>query len=366
MKTRVILLSAKAQHGKDYTANLLKCLLEKQNKKVLVTHYADLLKYICKAFFGWDGKKDEAGRTLLQSVGTDTIRKQNPDYWVKFIENIITMFPGEWDYILIPDTRFPNEIEVMKQNKSFETITVRISRINFKSTLTEEQQVHESETALDDYKFDYYIINDSTNAGLEAAVFNLVDSFNGKKNLFVDFDCTLVNTIKAIVSLYDEDFKHYPNYNKIQWEDIFSWDFRELEATTQDYINHYFNQERFFDRLELFEGALEAMNELNEKYNIKIVSHGHTPNLKIKEKYVNKYFPYAQFIGVNLENHTDKSNVDMTNGIFIDDSFNNLKTSNAEIKICFGETYEWNQEFDSSYINCFDAFDWEAVKTLLL
>ena len=41
----------------------------------------------------------------------------------------------------------------------FDVTTVRIVRPNFNNGLTEEQQNHESETALDDHKFDYQIIN---------------------------------------------------------------------------------------------------------------------------------------------------------------------------------------------------------------
>ncbi len=149
---KVILISAKAQHGKDTAAELLKEML---NGKVLIGHYADLLKYICKTYFDWNGEKDEAGRTLLQRIGTDIIRKKQPDYWVKFLADIITFFPEKWDYIIIPDCRFPNEIEYMK--KRFDTTTIRVKRLNYDNGLTEEQKQHPSETALDNYKFDYYI-----------------------------------------------------------------------------------------------------------------------------------------------------------------------------------------------------------------
>ena len=43
---KVILVSAKAQHGKDTVANIMKDQLEGMNKKVLICHYADLLKFI--------------------------------------------------------------------------------------------------------------------------------------------------------------------------------------------------------------------------------------------------------------------------------------------------------------------------------
>lgn len=153
---KVILLSAKAQHGKDQSATFLNEIIERDGKKVLITHYADLLKYICSTYFDWDGKKDDKGRSILQYVGTDVIRKQNPDYWVNFIASFLKLFESEWDYVLIPDTRFPNEIEVM-EDFGFNVWSVRINRTDFENSLTDEQRKHPSETALDKYNFDWII-----------------------------------------------------------------------------------------------------------------------------------------------------------------------------------------------------------------
>lgn len=170
---QIITISAKAQHGKDYTANLLKEELEDIGYSVLICHYADLLKYICKQFFGWDGKKNEEGRTLLQKVGTEGVRKVKPDYWVDFIKDILTFFPYEWDYVIIPDTRFPNEIESLVID-GFNVTTIRVERPNFENNLTEEQRNHASETSLDDYLFDYKIINDGTPEGMKNQINNLI------------------------------------------------------------------------------------------------------------------------------------------------------------------------------------------------
>ena len=159
---KVICISGKARHGKDTAAARIEDELRYKGYKVLVAHYADLLKYICRTFFGWNGKKDEEGRRILQYVGTDVIRKQIPNYWVDFIISILTLFKNEWDYVLIPDCRFPNEIERLKQS-GIETYTLRIERENFKSDLTEEQLNHISETALDNFKFDCVIKNTSLN-----------------------------------------------------------------------------------------------------------------------------------------------------------------------------------------------------------
>lgn len=153
---KIILISGKAMSGKDTSAQMIKQKLEKQDKKVLIAHYADLLKYICKTFFDWDGQKDDYGRSLLQYVGTDKIRRKYPDFWVEFIIKILSIFYDEWDYIIIPDTRFPNEIELM--NNHFDNITtLRVGRLKFESPLSEEQKQHKSETALDNYNFNYYL-----------------------------------------------------------------------------------------------------------------------------------------------------------------------------------------------------------------
>lgn len=155
---KVICISGRARHGKDTSADFMKTELEKKGYKVLIAHYGDLVKYTCKTFFGWNGEKDEAGRHLLQYVGTDIIRNQSENYWVDYIVDMLSFFGSNWDFVLIPDTRFPNEIERMKE-KGFEVVSMRINRENFESELTEEQKKHISETALDNYSFDYIVRN---------------------------------------------------------------------------------------------------------------------------------------------------------------------------------------------------------------
>lgn len=169
---KIILISGKAGSGKDSTANILKQKLESKNNKVLITHMADLLKYIVKTYFNWNGEKDEIGRYMFQYIGTDVIRKQNPNYWVDFIIGILTMFENEWDYVLIPDVRFINELE---RFAGFDTVNLRINRLNFISHLTEKQQNHISETELDDYEFDYIINSESGLDKLEIEVDRFIE-----------------------------------------------------------------------------------------------------------------------------------------------------------------------------------------------
>lgn len=51
-------------------------------------------------------------RQLLQYIGTEYIRDANPNYWVEYLVSKIKNEPGKY---LIPDTRFPNEVQVLKE-----------------------------------------------------------------------------------------------------------------------------------------------------------------------------------------------------------------------------------------------------------
>lgn len=181
---KIFLISGKAQHGKDTTAEFMKSSFEAGGEKVLIVHYADLLKFITKAYLGWDGNKDEKGRKLLQYVGTDVIRKQEPDLWVDFAIKMLGYFGDNYDYIIIPDTRFPNEV---KKVKSFfaNTSLVRVIRPGYTGNLTPEQLKHPSETALDDADYDIEIYNDGSLDGLHAKIFSIIDIIKDANKIIV-------------------------------------------------------------------------------------------------------------------------------------------------------------------------------------
>lgn len=184
---KVICISGYAQHGKDTTASFLREKLESEGYRVLVAHYGDLLKYICKSFFDWNGEKDEYGRTLLQYVGTDVIRKQEPDFWVGFIARILEFFQDEWDYVLLPDCRFPNELNFLRE-EGFDVTHLRVVREGggFSSPLTPEQQKHQSETAMDGVTPDYCICNNGTLGDLESVVADWLADIREYKQISFD------------------------------------------------------------------------------------------------------------------------------------------------------------------------------------
>ena len=136
-------------------------------------------------------------RMLLQQIGTDLFRNQlHPNTWVNatmadykikyFISDVDELgceetattkeFPVYPNWI-ITDVRFPNEAYAIKDR---EGIIIRIERNDYifdengkriiptKEYININDKQHESETALDNYKFDYVINNNGT-------ISNLVD-----------------------------------------------------------------------------------------------------------------------------------------------------------------------------------------------
>ena len=169
---KVIIISGKSGAGKDMLAHFMKVSLEKENKKVLIIHYGDAVKWVLRDYFNWDGNKDVAGRTLLQKVGTDIVRTKYPNFWTGIVAGLISSFENEFDVAIVPDARFENEIEIVKEMNP-NSVVIRIERKNndgsdwINPAFTPEQLKHPSETSLDDYGFDYIVHNESNLTELE-------------------------------------------------------------------------------------------------------------------------------------------------------------------------------------------------------
>ena len=175
----VITVSGQAQHGKDSAAKIIEEKIKSSGKPITI-HMADYLKFICKTYFGWDGNKDEKGRHILQYVGTDKVRKIFPNFWVDAVMNFIKAFGDDFDYVLIPDCRFPNEIEIFRNN-GYEVVALHITRTNFENCLTQEQRNQPSERAMDGFIFDDCICSESGLDNLEIEVDKFIKKY---KNIY--------------------------------------------------------------------------------------------------------------------------------------------------------------------------------------
>lgn len=165
------------------------------------------------------------------------------------------------------------------------------------------------------------------------------------KRIAIDLDGVVFDSITQICNLYNYDFQYYPGFTPVEPENIQTWDFDELTCASRTYIDQYFCQPRFFKDIKLMKCASWIINKLADEFEIVFVSSGRIPNLKLKELWKQEYFPFARLIGVDRDHHEDKAHIQLQDAVFIDDVTKNLETSNAPIKICYGEVYPWNQDW---------------------
>ena len=157
---KIILISGKARHGKDTLAIYLKNKLEANGNKVITDRFAKYIKGYLKDYYEWDGvTKDNFIRSKLQWLGTERIKEDLnfKNFHAKRLAEDIQIIYDDFDYVIISDTRFRDELYYMKSMFPDECISVRVNRYDFISGLTEEQLKHKSECDLDNFNFDYTI-----------------------------------------------------------------------------------------------------------------------------------------------------------------------------------------------------------------
>ena len=115
-----------------------------------------LLKLITKPENFYEEKTD-ISRIMLQRYGTEIFRdKIDNDFWVKKVIEHIKESSEE--VTIITDVRFPNEIEMLEDEKEFNVVTIRIERDIERNT---EFSEHPSETALDKFDRFHYIVDNN-------------------------------------------------------------------------------------------------------------------------------------------------------------------------------------------------------------
>lgn len=183
-----------------------------------------------------------------------------------------------------------------------------------------------------------------------------------KQKLFVDFDLTIADSIKAFTDYYNCLYKTYPDFKPANPDKITSYDFKCI-CPLMPNSEKVFGKELFFNFLELMPDAYGILKKLNDKYKIIIVSIGNPMNISKKILWIEKYLPFIKdcILITNEGCKMNKSVVNMKDSIFIDDIPSNLKSTNAERKILFGKIYPWNKGWEGEHIP-----NWKEIENKLL
>lgn len=154
---KIFMLCGKARSGKDTIAKMIQENLNKKNVKSIIISYTFYLKEYVKNISDWDGLDDNKPRTLLQKTG-DLLKDIDECFLTNRVIQDILFYSKFYDAIIITGARLKSEIESIKNN--FNNVTT-IKVIGFNSDLTEEEKKHITEIDLDNYAFDYEIVNKS-------------------------------------------------------------------------------------------------------------------------------------------------------------------------------------------------------------
>ena len=167
-QVKVIILSGKAGSGKSYVANKLN---EKLSNSIVIS-YASYLKEYVKNISDWDGSEEskEEVRTLLQQIGVELIKNKIDDkFLINRVLQDVEVYSYFFDYIIISDARFIDEIECIKNESNSFVINI----IGKDNNLTNEEKKHSTEVSLDDYdNFDYILDNRKEN--IESDIENII------------------------------------------------------------------------------------------------------------------------------------------------------------------------------------------------
>ncbi|MFF4054647.1 hypothetical protein ACFYZ0_02525 [Streptomyces sp. NPDC001708] len=120
---------------------------------------------------GWEYAKDHYPevRALLQRTGTEAGRKLlGPNVWVDALFEEHADASG----LVVPDVRFPNEAKAIADRGG---VLIRVVRPGVGPAKDKAGRVHESEEALDYWKFDHMLVNDGSVRDLHLKLYGVAD-----------------------------------------------------------------------------------------------------------------------------------------------------------------------------------------------
>ena len=183
MKKIIVGISGKAESGKNSFAELAR--KTEHNLIAFDFAFANEVKRLALEL-GWDVWKDEKGRAGLIWLGEGAREHFNKDIWIKklqqnmreIIKQSSCIINKDYAVFFVTDMRYENEAEAlwkMSKEVGAEYYSVRIERPGHENKLTKEQRENPSETSLDNYAFDYVIVNDGTYDDFKRKVRQVMD-----------------------------------------------------------------------------------------------------------------------------------------------------------------------------------------------
>lgn len=170
---------------------------------------------------------------------------------------------------------------------------------------------------------------------------------NSNINTFImDFDGTLVDSIKAYCAAYNQIYGHRPSFKPANPDLVSRWDLKD-QCPLENDPERMFSSDEFWDHLELMPGAKEFMDHAKENHDVWICSIGTPLNIAKKALWIEKNLNHKQIILLS-KNKADmgKDFIYFDQAVLVDDHEKNLFGAGIQKKICFGRKYDWNKNWD--------------------
>ena len=157
---KIFLIAGKSGSGKDEVAKIIKEYFNTLGKTSIITGYSKYLKNFVKEMYDWDGNIETKPREKLQMLG-DKIREIDEEFFISNILNDLRIYEHLVDNVIISDVRMPDEIDTLKFSYD-EVYAIYVENQFSQSKLSIAEQMHITETALENYQdFDYILANDN-------------------------------------------------------------------------------------------------------------------------------------------------------------------------------------------------------------
>lgn len=138
---------------------------------------ADPIKEIAGRGFGWDGRKDDRGRRLLQEIG-DVGRHYDPDLWLdRFAARLEADRPVR---AVVDDIRLEREVAYLRSLDFLVALVVRPAEKIAESSPELARRAHVTETGLEGVELDDRIDNSGTFDEFHARLDVLVARLEGR------------------------------------------------------------------------------------------------------------------------------------------------------------------------------------------
>ena len=173
---KIFLIAGKSGSGKSEVAKMIKEYSIYKLQTCAITQYSKFIKLFAEELTDWDGNPNTKPRAYLQQMG-DKIRIIDNDYFTRRMIEDIKIYETLCNTLVVSDVRYPDEIEEIKLNYD-EVYSIYVENQFANSNLSIEEQMHKTETALENYEeFDYIIVNDNLE-NVKTKVFKILDELN--------------------------------------------------------------------------------------------------------------------------------------------------------------------------------------------